>query len=428
MRQTAHLCSLFMVAVFLGACEFLPPQLVAAESTPLTPEPQVITVEVTRLIRETVVVTQAPPSRITADAAPGVLLGVPRALHTATWMPHNYVLLVGGSRAPDQFLAEVEFYDPASGLTGEAAALHVPRHGHTATLLSDGRLLVVGGYNNSTQWLDDAEVYDPATDTWTDVPPLHNHGVSHTATLMQDGRVLVVGGCTGSGVCTNRVEIFNPQTNTWTDAMPLQGDRGSHSAVALDDGRVLLAGGAAASGVPQGGDALLYDPQMNTWSSAAPMVKPRIFAQSVRLQDGRVLVIGGINLEDALSGGPNRKMSTSVEIYDPKWDEWSAAADLAQARYAHTATMLPDGRVLVSGGARDWDCCLSDSSFVAEIEIYDPGANRWYQAGTLPLPGANAAAVLLSDGRVWVTGGQAGPSNTIVRPETWLISEIPDQP
>lgn len=379
-------------------------------------------------IRNQYPIVVPPPAPLAIDVAQGVTLMVPRALHTATWMPHSYVLLVGGSRSPEEFLSEVEFYDPASGLTGQAAPLHMPRHGHTTTLLSDGRLLVVGGYNSSGLWLDDAEVYDPATDTWAEVPPLHNHGVSHTATLMQDGRVLVVGGCIGSGVCTNQVEIFDPQSNTWTDAMPLEGDRGSHTAVALDDGRVLLAGGGAAAGVPQGGDALLYDPQMNTWASTAPMVKPRIFAQSVRLQDGRVLVIGGINLEDTLSGGPNRKMSSSVEIYDPKSNAWTAAADLAQARYAHTATILRDGRVLVSGGARDWDCCLSDSSFVAEIEIYDPGANRWYQAGTLPLPSANAAAVLLSDGRVWVTGGQAGPSNTIVRPETWLISAIPLQP
>jgi N-acetylneuraminic acid mutarotase len=158
------------------------------------------------------------------------------------------------------------------------------------------------------------------------------------------------------------------------------------------------------------------------------MVKPRIFAQSVLLPDGRALVIGGINLEDTIGAGPNRRMSASVEIYDPTSNEWTAVADLSHARYGHSATLLVDGRVLVAGGARDWDCCLSDSSFVPEIEIYDPGADRWHAAGTLSLPAANAAAVLLSDGRVWVTGGQAGEFNAVFHSETWLVSSVSNQP
>jgi N-acetylneuraminic acid mutarotase len=381
-------------------------------------ESPVSTVEVTRIVRETaevtrivkvphvvtkvVVVTATTPPKLTEDITQGSDLLFPRMWHTATRLLDGKILLVGGSRARDDFLADVELFDPATGISRRAASLHTPRHAHTATLLPDGRVLVVGGYSLPRQWLDDAEVYDPTVDTWTVVPPLYSHGSGHTATLMNDGRVLVVGGAIGSGVITERVEIFNPQTNAWAEAMSLESDRASQTANLLSDGRVLVAGGWGASNVPVGGNALVYNPQTNTWTATGPMVKMRIQAQSVRLPDGRVLVAGGITLEDVSL----LKMSAKTEIYDPASNAWTATADLSQARYNHVLVLLPDGQVLAVGGARDYDNHLTENSFVREIERYDPVANDWRIVGELPQPREHATATLLLDGRVWVTGGR----------------------
>ena len=157
---------------------------------------------------------------------------------------------------------------------------------------------------------------------------------------MKDGRVLVVGGGIGSCLTTERVSIFNPQTNSWTEAKSLQFSRGAHTAVLLDDGRVLVIGGWSTwkdcGSFPPDGDAMLYDPQADTWTATGPMVTPRLDGESVRLPDGRVLVAGGFNYEN-----PVPKIWASTEIYDPASNTWTAAANLAQARYTHDLVSAP---------------------------------------------------------------------------------------
>jgi N-acetylneuraminic acid mutarotase len=231
---------------------------------------------------------------------------------------------------------------------------------------------------------------------------------------MKDGRVLVVGGCIGNGVCTERVEIFNPQSNAWTEAMPLESDRASHTAHLLSDGRVLVAGGWGVENVPVGGDALLYNPQTNLWTATGSMVKPRVQARSTLLTDGRVLVTGGITQED--QSVP--KISASAEIYDPAANAWTATSDLSQERYQHVLVLLADDQVLAVGGARNYENRWTGSSFVREIERFDPVTGHWSSVGNLPRPTANAAATLLPDGRGWVTGGRYMETYWS---DTWLI-------
>jgi len=386
---------------------------------------QTVTVEVTRIVRETVVVTPTPQLAWRMDVIQGAALGLPRTWHTATRLADGRILLAGGSDGMDAQTVLVEIFDPVNTVFLPAAALHTPRHEHSATLLADGRVLVVGGYNHPQQWLTDAEVYDPAADAWTVLPPLYPHGVQHTATLLADGRVLVVGGCIGSNVCTGRVEIFDPSTDSWIEAVPLQSERASHAAVLLNDGRVLVAGGTLADS-----DALLYDPRANTWSTAGAMVWPRAQAPMIKLLDGRVLAVGGLSL-------PGDPLPTvGVEIYDPSTNTWTAAASLAQPRYAHLLALLPDGQVLAVGGAREYDYPVgypagspwTSTSFLQEIECYDPGADRWYGAGGLPVVEAYAAAAFFPDGRLWLTGGGAGHALAKAWAYTWLLTPVFTQP
>jgi N-acetylneuraminic acid mutarotase len=241
--------------------------------------------------------------------------------------------------------------------------------------------------------------------------------VGHTATLLADGRVLLVGGCIGSSLCTDQVDIYDPQTNLWSTAQALPSDRASHSAQLLQDGRVLIVGGGRSiDNVPLGGEALVYNPQTNTWTSTGPMVTMRLAAQAVQLADGRVLITGGLDTENP----SNPTITANAEIYDPLTNAWSPAASLAQRRYLHDLVALSNGHVLAIGGVHDPEHVWTTNSFVREIELYDPETDMWRTIADLTQPRASAASVLLSDGRVWVTGGRY---LNVYRNDTWLVEE-----
>jgi hypothetical protein len=394
-------------------------------STVVVPEVQLVTVEVTRIVRETVVVTPSTPMVWSLRITLGPPLGIPRTWHTATRLTDGRVLLAGGSNGGDEQYAIVDVLDPVSGQIAPAAPLGTPRHEHSATLLPDGRVLVVGGYNAQQQWLADAEIYDPAANTWTRVPPGHAHGVQHTATLLSDGRVLVVGGCTGSGLCTDRVDVFDPLTDSWSEGPPLASVRASHAAVLLEDGRVLVAGGTV-----DDSDAVVFDPATNAWTATGPMVSRRAQAPMIRLSDGRVLAAGGIRLP----GDP--VVLASAERFDPTTNAWTPAAPLAEPRYAHSLLQLPDGQVLAVGGAREYDYPAGHpagspwmtTSFILPVECYEPLSDRWYSTGALPLPETYAGIALLMDGRFLLSGGGVGHAGASAWEHTLLLEPVPAEP
>jgi hypothetical protein len=84
-----------------------------------------------------------------------------------------------------------------------------------------------------------------------------------------------------------------------------------------------------------------------------------------------------------------------------------ATGSLATARYDHTATLLPNGKVLVAGG--------TDNDFhgVTSTELYDPASGTWMATGSLNSPGSVATATLLPNGKVLVTeyNGNAVPAS-----------------
>ena len=111
---------------------------------------------------------------------------------------------------------------------------------------------------------------------------------------------------------------------------------------------------------------------------------------ATRLPDGRVLVTGGSTSNEVLA---------SAEIYDPKTEHWTSTGALVEARTQFTMTLLGDGRVLVAGGARPFTSALSTA------EIYDPISGTWSEAGSMKTPRWNHRAVLLPNGDVLVVGG-----------------------
>ena len=125
------------------------------------------------------------------------------------------------------------------------------------------------------------------------------------------------------------------------------------------------------------------------WILTAPLNAARTYGSATLLRDGRVLVTGGY-------GGSCDLAST--EIYTPSEGTFSRAADMSQGRSDQTATLLARGKVLVAGG----EC---NGVVLASAELYDPSTNSWTATGSMHLPRQFHDATLLSDGRVMVTGG-----------------------
>jgi Galactose oxidase, central domain len=312
-------------------------------------------------------------------------LAIPRSSQTATLLPSGKVLVVGGDDG-----GSCELYDPASGTWATTGTLIVPRAAHTATLLLTGKVLVAGGASVST-----TELYDPATGTWSATGSLAQARWFHTATLLADGKVLVAAGFdSGFDNVLRSAELYDPATGTWTGTVGrMTRGRANHRATLLADGRVLVAGGNNVSGTQEFKSAELYDPATGTWSMTGDLTTARSRPSMTLLRNHLVLVAGGQNF----SSGEGNLAST--ELYDPVSGTWSRTGDLPLGIWGHTATLLPNGMVLVTGGI--------SSTIVANAEIYNPRRGVWSPTNPLTVIRLLHTATLLGNGEVLIAAGES---------------------
>jgi len=237
-----------------------------------------------------------------------------------------------------------------------------------------------------------------ATDTWRTVASMGDARGQHTVTQLPDGTVLIAGGYGGNGSLAS-AERYDPTTDSWLRVPSMSQSKVGHTATLLPTGMVLVTGGAVANEVGNASPrfistAELFDPSSNTWTQIPSMRAARYLATATLLPDGRVLVAGGVG------GDPGQQLALqSAELYDPATSTWSAAASMRVVRYIHTGTLLLDGTVLVAGG-RDPARGTQGSA-----ERYDPVTNTWSAAGTLRSLHYSHTATLLPSGKVLITGG-----------------------
>lgn len=296
------------------------------------------------------------------------------------------------------------------------AAPSQSRAGASAALLPSGKVLLIGGYDSSR--LDTAELFDPSSNTWTATTPMLVGRTNQTTTLLVSGDVLVVGGDSEPEAdnAYRSAELYDPATNTWTSVEAPAELQVAERTVLLQDGRVLLVGrfGTSTDNSSQG--AAIYDPATNTWRMVAPPSQSFGDGPSVLLPNGDVLFIGGYILEQVSSPYVEDLYTVlnSVEIYDAATDTWSTGAPMRQARAGETATLMPDGDVLVTGGVGSMSTGSAGQGGLASVEIYDPQSDTWSTLPPMHLGRSGHTATLLSDGNVLVAGGSdCGPESCL---------------
>ena len=338
------------------------------------------------------------------DVAAIAPMRVPRAVHTQVLLRDGRALIAGGFDDAGHDHATTELYDPMSGRFLPGATMAAARIDHTATVLDDGRVLIVGGFAGDA--IASAELYDPASDRFVPAGRLGTARNGHKAVRLGDGRVLIVGGDGPGGTFLASAEIFDPGTGQFTPTGSMAAARSSHTATLLPDGRVLITGGHVGhqAQIQIHATAELYDPVSGTFSATGSMSRIRHKHDAAPLPDGRVLIVGGADARD------DQGAYDSTEAYDPDSGTFSASGQMVWQRYKIQATTVPllNGQLLLTGGAR-------------EAELYDPSGSVFEPVssdfGDRPL---FACATLLLDGSVLITGGYG--LHSYARANAWIYT------
>jgi hypothetical protein len=291
------------------------------------------------------------------------------------------VLIAGGGSAP------AELYDAMSQTFTATGSMTLAQDARSATLLAKstlpnyGKVLMAGGGDLI------AELFDPTTGTFTATGSMGAPHLGQTATLLQNGQVLIAGGETA------KAELFNPSTGAFTATGSMTVSRSGHTATRLPDGRVLIAGGVQDFGpgtVPIQGpgvaSAEIYDPVSGTFTSTGSMSEGRSGHTATLLVDGTVFITGTDN---------------TAELFSPGTETFSVVGELLTPRCGATATLRNDSTVLVAGGR----ACSSHITSRATAELFAPESGGFVATGSLITARDGHTATLLVDGTVLITGG-----------------------
>ncbi|HEY4087542.1 MAG TPA: TonB family protein [Bryobacteraceae bacterium] len=302
----------------------------------------------------------------------------PRAHHTATVLANGTILIAGGS--PQQSNAQI--YDWATRAIVNTGSLHDARENHIAALLRDGTVLIAGG--RGAQPLASAEIFNPSTGTFSPTGNLREAREDAAAAALPDGRILICGGKGAGQKYLASTEIYNSRTKSFTPGPNMTAPRSSFHAIHLKDGRIFLLGGFG----PAASTTEIYDPAVNAFHAAAKMTAPRYHLSAALLANGKLLIAGG-------TADPDRGPALSTaELYDPVSNTFESTGPLAQARTSAEATLLQNGKVLLTGGAP-----------LNPTEIYDPTTGTFTAGPTLNDLPVGHTATPLQDGSVLIAGG-----------------------
>ena len=249
-----------------------------------------------------------------------------------------------------------------------------------------------------------------------------------TATLMSNGKVLLLGG----DPCGEFATIFDTANNAFSSASRTATSRFSPAVTLLADGRVLIAGGwggqytTFADGSTTGYATLtsteIYDPTSGRFTAAGNMAVGHARGTATLLPDGRVLLAGGLT-----SWGGGGASGNSAEVFDPATGKFTTVGPMATQRTDHTANLLGDGTVLIAGGwnGHGADAAEDPPYDPLYAELFDPASGTFRLTGSMSTTRIGAKAITLSVDTVFLFGGVFTPlQNALAQPSNPAYAEM----
>ena len=291
-------------------------------------------------------------------------------------------------------------WDIASGVFTEVpSATLVFCSGHA--LLPDGRLLVSGGHILHDRGLPDVNIFDPVSRTWTPVAPMAQGRWYPSTTVLANGDMLTVGGADSAAAMVTVPEVWNG--SSWRRLIGASLELPYYPWIfQAPNGKVFYAGHAQATYYldTQGNGAWTFVGNSNYGE--------REFGSAVMYEPGKVLIVGGGGF---LASTLPTNTAETIDLTGPS-PQWKSTGSMAFRRRHVTATILPTGDVLVTGGTAGPGMNDVPGS-VHQAEIWSPATGTWKTLAANAIDRIyHSTAILLPDARVLVAGSGERATNT----------------
>lgn len=192
--------------------------------------------------------------------------------------------------------------------------------------------------------------------------------------------------------------LSDAANGTIVDSVKMSEPRSAHSATLLKDGRVLLVGGLVSVTGQETPTASseIFDPKTDRITPGGKMSVPRAGHTATLLENGDVLITGGIDEKQPVA---------SAELYRAASGDFVPVGEMLVSRERHSATRLQNGTVLITGGT------IAQPS--EQAEIFDPATRSFRRISPMNAPRAAQTSTLLADGRVLIAGGAQSPTSIL---------------
>ncbi len=357
-----------------------------------------------------------------------------RSMHSVVLHNGKVLLIAGSGNSEEQFEAGTftsAVYDPANG---SYKVIPTPKDmfcaGHVQ--LQDGRVLVMSGNKaypvpggHGYEGFKDSYIFDPATESYIKTNDMNDGHWYPSATIMGNGDVLSFGGLREDSTGSVTAELFSQEEQQWQPLWKVN-QTWSYwglypSMILMQDGRLFYSGSHVFGNNIPGTGAAIYDYDANTVTQVPGLQNKDQRDQSASVllppaQDQKVLTLGGGNIDS------NPDANRLTDVIDLKQPDPAYVAgppipqgtvDLgagkvpqtgAQGKMYVSAVLLPDGKVLETGGALH-----NRADPVFESSLYDPETNTFDPVTADPQArGYHSSSFLLPDGRVMSTGDNPG--------------------
>ena len=247
--------------------------------------------------------------------------------------------------------------------------------------------------------------YDPLNDTWTRLPDMNNGRWYPTNTTLPNGDVLVISGWINMNTGVNvEPQVWQSATGSWRNLTA------AHLALPFYPFMFVAPNGKVFCAGPSQTTRYLDVTGTGAWSVVANSnYGTRNWGSSVMYDDGKVLIMGGSPCGSYATDCTTFPTATAeiIDLNSPT-PAWAYTGSMGTGgRKLHNATLLADGKVLVTGGSRGTEGPNTRPNTPAyPCELWDPATGAWTTMASLTRTRTyHSTALLLPDGRVLSAGG-----------------------